>query len=65
LMECQRRFNKIYAKNTKCTFIGVHVRRGDFTSEWNANFGFVPASELYLNDAVKYFRKELVSLFLF
>jgi hypothetical protein len=42
--------------NDKCTLIGVHVRRGDFTSAINQAEGHQAAEKDYLERAIRYFR---------
>jgi len=37
--------------------VGVHVRRGDFLSDWAVRAGFTVASKQYLNRAMAYFVK--------
>jgi galactoside 2-L-fucosyltransferase 1/2 len=52
------KLNEVKAKLNinKCTLIGVHVRRGDFTYPSKHKHGHEPANETYIHTAMTHFR---------
>lgn len=44
------------------TFIGVHVRRGDYLTESNVNNGYVVAPAKYFDRAIKYFESKFKNI---
>ncbi|XP_068099110.1 galactoside alpha-(1,2)-fucosyltransferase 2-like [Hyperolius riggenbachi] len=49
---------KIQGDKANATFVGVHVRRGDYVSIMNRNKKIVVASKEYLQKAMDYFRRK-------
>lgn len=46
----------------KVTFVGVHVRRGDYKKEWLEAFQGVPVNKEYFRQAFQYFRKKYINV---
>ncbi|XP_014770376.1 galactoside 2-alpha-L-fucosyltransferase SEC1 isoform X1 [Octopus bimaculoides] len=47
--------------NNSMTYIGIHIRRGDFLREKNVKFGYKTAPALYFENAMAYYRKQFTN----